>query len=222
MNTRKTLGPLYLPVTFLLALLLNGCFLARQLAPAEQRGGGPKAEDPGHIYGPVPGKVPVPSPSPGSVPGSTTGTAPGSNSGSFPSPGSPPDADLRRTITNYAYTFIGTKYTSAGKNPTTGFDCSGFTNYVMTAYGYPLAASARQQALQGKEVPIMNARPGDLIFYRRNPKDGIFHVSVVEENTGTALWVIHSTTSRGVIRENILASTYWKPFIFTVRDVLSR
>lgn len=218
MNTRKTLVPLYLPMTFLLSLLLNGCFLARQLAPADQQGGDPKTENPDPIYGPVPGKVPGSSPSPGSTPGST----PGSNPGSFPAPGSLPDADLRRSITDYAHNFIGIKYTSAGKNPSTGFDCSGFTNYVLTAYGYPLAASARQQALQGQEVPLVNARPGDLIFYQRNPQDGIFHVSVVVENTGTGLWVVHSTTSRGVIRENILASTYWKPFIYTVRDVLSK
>jgi hypothetical protein len=216
MNTRKTFSLFHLPVTLFLSLFLNGCFLARQLAPAEPVGG-PKSGNPDPMYGPDPGGPPNPS----SYPVPTPGPNPNPNTGSLPTPELLSSERLRRGITDYAGQFIGTKYTAAGKNPSTGFDCSGFTNYVLSAYGYPLAASARQQAQQGQEVPLLNARPGDLIFYQRNPRDGIFHVSVVVENTGTGLWVIHSTTSRGVIRENILASTYWKPFIYTVRDVLS-
>ena len=210
MNTRKILVRPYLPLTFLLALSLNGCFLARQLAPAGSPDGG-KREDPETMYGPVPGKIPnsppIPNPNPGPIPNPIPATS---------------EAGLRRNITDYARNFIGTRYTSAGKQPSTGFDCSGFTNFVLSAYGYPLAASARQQAQQGREIPLALVQPGDLIFYQRNAKDGIFHVSVVVENTGSEIRVIHSTTSRGVIVEDILASSYWKPFIFSARDVLSQ
>jgi cell wall-associated NlpC family hydrolase len=210
MNTRKTLVRPYLPLTFLLALWLNGCFLARQLAPA----GSPdstRTENPETIYGPVPGKIPGSAPIPNPNPGPTPDPIPATS-----------EASLRRNITDYARNFIGTRYTSAGKQPSTGFDCSGFTNFVLSAYGYPLAASARQQAQQGREIPLALVQPGDLIFYQRNAKDGIFHVSVVVENTGKEIRVIHSTTSRGVIVEDILASSYWKPFIFSARDVLSQ
>ncbi len=137
-----------------------------------------------------------------------------------PVPGFDREARLRREIINYAETLKGITYQAAGKKPETGFDCSGFTSYVMAANGLKLSASARDQAIQGKEVPLDDVRPGDLIFYKRKPQDPIFHVSLVIENTRDVLWVIHSTTSRGVIVENVLASSYWKPYIYMARDVI--
>ena len=44
---------------------------------------------------------------------------------------------------------------------------------------------------------------------------------MVKSNNGKNLVVIHSTTSRGVIEEDILNSTYWKQYIDSVRDVVS-
>lgn len=212
MNTRKTLIGPFLPVALFLSFILNGCFLSRQLAPAGSQEN-LKTDPPGSMEGPVPGKIPRPSPT------SNPDIPPKINPDIRPETTS--DANLRRNITDYARNFIGIRYTAAGKNPSTGFDCSGFTNFVMTAYGFPLAASARLQAQQGREVPLDLVRPGDLIFYQRNPEDGIFHVSVVVENTGKEIRVIHSTTSRGVMVEDILASKYWKPYIYIARDVLS-
>ncbi|MBK6950189.1 MAG: C40 family peptidase [Haliscomenobacter sp.] len=62
---------------------------------------------------------------------------------------------------------------------------------------------------------------GDLIFFRRSASEPVFHVSLVIENDGKSLWVVHSTTSRGVIQEDLLASSYWKPKIYSARDVIS-
>lgn len=137
-----------------------------------------------------------------------------------PVPGFDREVRLRRDIVDYAENLKGIAYQAAGKKPETGFDCSGFTSYVMAANGLKLSASAKDQAIQGKEVPLDDVRPGDLIFYKRKPQDPIFHVSLVVENTRSELWVIHSTTSRGVIVENILASSYWKPYIYMARDVV--
>lgn len=197
----------------LLATMASGCFLAGQLAPADPPASD-KTENSQTISGPESGKPTSP----------TIETKPDAGTDLEPIPAPIPEFEdgLRRSIVDYSRGFIGIPYTAAGKQPSTGFDCSGFTNYVMSTYGVALAASARQQARQGTEVPLSQARPGDLIFYQRKPEDGIFHVSLVVENTGSRLFVIHSTSSKGIIVEDVLASSYWSGYIHSVRNVITR
>ncbi len=130
-------------------------------------------------------------------------------------------AKLRSEVTAYARQYQGTRYTPAGKTPASGFDCSGFTGYVMQRFQIRLSASARDQALQGKPQTLEKAKPGDLVFFRRSPAEPIFHVAMVLSNDHKGLFVIHSTTSRGVVVDNLLQSAYWKPKIDSVRDVIS-
>lgn len=137
-------------------------------------------------------------------------------------PGYDRESSLRSELVQYAQQFKGIEYVSAGKKPETGFDCSGFTSYVMQEFQIPISSSARDQATLGREVRIDKAKPGDLVFYRRSPTEPIFHVSLVVENTGSQLWVVHSTSSRGIMVEDVLASSYWRPFIYMVRDVISK
>jgi cell wall-associated NlpC family hydrolase len=129
---------------------------------------------------------------------------------------------LRNEVVDYAEQFIGIHYLAAGKEPQTGFDCSGFTSFVMGKYNVKLSASAHDQAIQGALKPIESVKPGDLVFYRRSPGAPIFHVSLVVSNDGKSIKVVHSTTSRGVIMEDILASKYWKPYIDSARDVINK
>ncbi len=131
------------------------------------------------------------------------------------------EAALRRDIVDFAQRYEGKKYLYAGKNPSSGFDCSGFTYFVMKEYGIMLSSSSKDQATQGRSIPVDKAMPGDLVFFRRSPSEPVFHVSLVVENDGKSLWVVHSTTSRGVIQEDLLASSYWKPKIYSARDVIS-
>ncbi len=128
---------------------------------------------------------------------------------------------LRRDIAMHAQKYKGTRYQPAGKTPSTGFDCSGFTSYVMQQFNIRLSASAQEQAKQGRTKPLQEARPGDLIFFRRGPTEPVFHVALVIANERGSLRVVHSTTSRGVIIEDVLASSYWKPKIDVVRDVIT-
>lgn len=128
---------------------------------------------------------------------------------------------VRKDIVAYAARYKGSRYKPAGKKPDTGFDCSGFTSYVYDHFDISLSPAAREQVKQGKSKNIKDAQPGDLIFFRRSSGEPIFHVSLVKSNNGKSLWVIHSTTSRGVIEEDILNSTYWKQYIDSARDVVS-
>lgn len=101
------------------------------------------------------------------------------------------------------------KYSAIGPN---AFDCSGLVSYVYKKEGIQVSGSATNIYNRGKVIPLHKASPGDLIFYKKNGR--IFHVSIVSRKEKGALWVVHSTTSRGVIEEDVLASLYWKPMIY--------
>ena len=124
----------------------------------------------------------------------------------------------RNNLAKYSQKYVGTKYKYAGKDPK-GFDCSGFTAYVMKSEGITVSPSSKIQATEGKAVPLNKVKPGDLIFFGKNGK--VSHVAMVVSNTYEGISVVHSTTSRGVMVQNITKSTYWKPKILFARDVIS-
>lgn len=62
---------------------------------------------------------------------------------------------------------IGSKYVWGGKNPKTGFDCSGFTSYYLSKVGVHLPSYTVSQWEKTKSLSRLNrARPGDLIFFK--------------------------------------------------------
>lgn len=124
----------------------------------------------------------------------------------------------RKEVVDYARKYIGAPYRAAGKDPR-GFDCSGFTGYVMKNFGLSLSASSKYQAKEGQKVNIKDVKPGDLIFFKRSPAGEVFHVALVVRNSKEGIEVIHSA-SRGVVVENISKSDYWRPKISSARDVL--
>ena len=64
-------------------------------------------------------------------------------------------ANLRNSMVDYAKQYIGTKYKSGGKDPK-GFDCSGFTQYVMKKFDYDISRVSGSQEKEGKKVKIKN------------------------------------------------------------------
>lgn len=130
------------------------------------------------------------------------------------------EARVREDIIAYAKKYEGAKYKAAGRTPR-GFDCSGFTGYVMKKFDIPLAASSADQAKDGQKIAVKDAAPGDLIFFRRSAAGPIFHVSLVVSNDKSGLRVIHST-SRGVVIDNISQSSYWNPKIYSARRVVGK
>lgn len=125
---------------------------------------------------------------------------------------------MRDEIRREAAQYIGTRYKYSGTSPKTGFDCSGFTSFILSQYDIQLPHQSGAQARVGDAVKISDIQPGDLVYFTR--KGRIFHVALVETIDNSGITVIHSTTSRGVIRENITQSGYWKPKIAGGRDVV--
>ena len=126
----------------------------------------------------------------------------------------------RSAVIAYAKEQLGAPYCYAGRDPKRGFDCSGFTYYVLKEFEVPLSTSSRYQAKEGRQVDVSRVQPGDLIFFKRTPVGRVFHVAMVVANDRRGLQVIHST-SRGVVIDNITNSTYWRPKVASARDVLS-
>jgi len=130
--------------------------------------------------------------------------------------------DTRLAITDFAQQFIGKPYLYGGNKPSSGFDCSGFTSYVMQEFEVMLPRSSRSQEEVGQGIRLEEAKPGDLLFFRRSKGSNVFHVSLVLSNDEAGLRVIHSTSSRGVVVDVIQDSSYWREKYITARNVLRK
>ena len=54
--------------------------------------------------------------------------------------------ELRKDIAKHSRQYKGIKYKYAGKTPKTGFDCSGFTSYVMRKFNIEISSVSKSQA----------------------------------------------------------------------------
>jgi cell wall-associated NlpC family hydrolase len=126
---------------------------------------------------------------------------------------------FRTDISCYAQNFLGLHYRYAGHSPKTGFDCSGFTNYILNEFGVKVSTCSTTQSRQGLKVSLSEVLPGDLVFF--GSKGRIQHVAMVVEKTSNGIFCVHSTCTRGIIVENISTSKYWKPKILFARDVIT-
>lgn len=113
-------------------------------------------------------------------------------------------------IIAFAKTFLGTPYRYAGSTPS-GFDCSGFINYVFGNFGFELTHSSYGLAEFGQTVKLSDIRPGDLMFFKGSNVNStrVGHVAMVIEVTPDAIKFIHSSTSRGVVIDNFKTSKYF-------------
>ena len=75
-----------------------------------------------------------------------------------------PTAD---SLVEYAKTLLGCPYVYGGTS-TSGFDCSGFAQYVYKQYGYSLNRTANDQMKNGISVTVPELQPGDLVFFGYN------------------------------------------------------
>jgi peptidoglycan DL-endopeptidase CwlO len=64
-----------------------------------------------------------------------------------------------------AATYVGIPYVWAGDRPSTGFDCSGFTQFVYAQHGISLPHYSGYQAQMGIPVDIQNIQAGDLVAF---------------------------------------------------------
>jgi cell wall-associated NlpC family hydrolase len=71
-------------------------------------------------------------------------------------------------IIAYASNFLGTPYLWGGTSPSTGFDCSGFTQYVYAHFGIKVGRTTYDQINDGYGVSKDELQAGDLVFFGKN------------------------------------------------------
>lgn len=122
---------------------------------------------------------------------------------SLPLPG-PPEmptsssgrATPARTISTAEH-YLGVPYKWGGTSPRTGFDCSGFVQYVFGKEDVRLPRTSRQQARAGAKLPVKWSAlsPGDLVMFAE-PGERISHVAIYAGKRR----IIHSSSSGGGVR----------------------
>ena len=126
-----------------------------------------------------------------------------------------PKADA---IIAYAKTFLGVPYRWGGTTPS-GFDCSGFINYIFGNFGFSLVRTSFGLAELGETIKLSDIQPGDLMFFKGSNVNStsVGHVAMVIEVTPTAIKFIHSANS-GVRIDNFKTSEYYiKRYVKTKR-----
>jgi len=97
----------------------------------------------------------------------------------------PPQGQDGWAVVAYARQFLGNPYVYGGNSLTNGIDCSGFTQQIYRAFGVSLSRTADSQAYYGVEIPLSEAKAGDLLCYWGhvgiyNGSGGIIHASSPE------------------------------------------
>lgn len=106
------------------------------------------------------------------------------------------------TIVDVANRFYGVPYVWGGSSPS-GFDCSGFVQYVFSTMGVELPRTADVQFEVGTPVPADQLQAGDLVFFETYT-DGISHVGIYIAD-GT---FIHAGSAEGYICYDTLYREY--------------
>lgn len=97
-------------------------------------------------------------------------------------------------IKNVAYSLLGSPYVSGGSSPS-GFDCSGFVQYVYNCVGLRVSRSAGTQLYDGYEVLYENIRVGDILVWGYD-REHITHTAIY---VGNGLMIHAANPSEGVV-----------------------
>ncbi|AHG87807.1 NLP/P60 protein [Gemmatirosa kalamazoonensis] len=100
-------------------------------------------------------------------------------------------------VLSSAERYLGVPYKWGGTSPTTGFDCSGYVQYVYARNGVELPRTSRQQAQVGLALPASwdAVAPGDLVMFAE-PGEAISHVAIYAGGRR----IIHASSSGGGVR----------------------
>ena len=106
----------------------------------------------------------------------------------------------------YVETFIHrAHYHYGGSSPSTGFDCSGLTQYVYHHLGKSIPRTAEAQYKHFRRISKARAWGGDLVFFHETSSPGsyVYHVGIYE---GGNTMVSAASSSQGIIWQKIWSS----------------
>jgi cell wall-associated NlpC family hydrolase len=125
-----------------------------------------------------------------------------------PAPAAPAPPPVGEVIVQFAQSYLGYPYVWAGNGPY-GFDCSGFTQFViLNTLGIDIGHAVEGQPYAGGAWVDYGAwQPGDLIFFQNTYRAGISHVGIY---IGDGLFIHAENPSTGV-RISSLYDGYYGP-----------
>ena len=112
--------------------------------------------------------------------------------------------ELGKEIAAYALQYVGTPYKWGGSSPETGFDCSGFVQYVFGQFGYTTSRVANDALSDGVHVDAKDMQPGDLLcFYSGNNYVGHLGIYI-----GDDMFVHAANSASGVVTTSLSTGYY--------------
>lgn len=108
-------------------------------------------------------------------------------------------------VVSVAQNYLGKNYVSGGSSPETGFDCSGFTQYIYKQCGITLSRSSSSQASNGTAIEKSELQPGDLVLFHYYGSNSIDHVGIY---TGNGKFIHAANPQRGVVYDSIESGYY--------------
>ncbi|MBQ0138705.1 MAG: C40 family peptidase [Kurthia sp.] len=87
------------------------------------------------------------------------------------------DGDTQaKAVIAEASKYLGTSYVWGGSTPSSGFDCSGLTQWSFKKAGVSIPRTAAQQYLAADKIDASEAKSGDLVFFSYGK--GVAHVGI--------------------------------------------
>ncbi len=113
-----------------------------------------------------------------------------------------------------ARSYTGTPYRYGGTTKR-GMDCSGLLCVSYKSAGLTLPRTSSEQSKFGKSIKIDELKPGDLVFFsKKKGRRKITHVGMVTSvKNKKDIRFIHSSSSLGVVENNLMSNYYRGIFV---------
>jgi len=131
---------------------------------------------------------------------------------SMPSTASSPQTKASAIIAT-SRQFIGVNYQFGGTTPS-GFDCSGFVQYVFAKNDITLPRVSRDQFQVGTAISFANLKPGDLVFFGLAKSGVVDHEGIYVGNGQ----FINASSSKGITVYSL--GSYWQSAFVGAKRVL--
>lgn len=107
-------------------------------------------------------------------------------------------------VINTAKSFIGSKYSWGGSNPSTGFDCSGLMQYAFKQAGIDIPRTAAQQGKVGQEINLQQAQPGDMIWFGSKQSPSGQHIGLISRIDNGQIYIIDAAGKKlGIVERQL-------------------